>query len=70
MLHRFFALEGLSCLDLFLVAEGVVLSTQVAESAATYEHRLQEGQKAIFHLEAFVARVMSDYKKWCIDTYG
>eukprot|EP00884_Botryococcus_braunii_P003681 jgi/Botrbrau1/13313/Bobra.0315s0011.1 len=43
---------------------------QVAENAAMYEHRLQEGQKAIFHLEAFVARFMSDYKKWCIDTYG
>lgn len=34
--------------------------------AAFYEHRLQEGQKAIFHLEAFVAKFMSLYKTWTI----
>jgi hypothetical protein len=43
---------------------------QVAELAAMYEHRLQEGQKAIYHLEAFVARFMSEYKQWCIATFG
>jgi replication factor C subunit 3/5 len=32
--------------------------------AAFYEHRLQEGQKAIFHLEAFVAKFMAGYKQW------
>jgi replication factor C subunit 3/5 len=42
----------------------------VAEHAALFEHRLQEGQKAIFHLEAFVARFMSEYKQWCISMYG
>ena len=31
---------------------------------------LQEGQKAIFHLEAFVARFMSDYKQWTIAAFG
>uniref|UniRef100_A0A7S4FCJ1 AAA+ ATPase domain-containing protein n=1 Tax=Chrysotila carterae TaxID=13221 RepID=A0A7S4FCJ1_CHRCT len=31
--------------------------------AAIYEHRLQTGQKAIFHLEAFIARFMAVYKK-------
>ena len=31
--------------------------------AAIYEHRLQAGQKAVFHLEAFLARFMSVYKK-------
>ena len=30
----------------------------------------QEGQKAIFHLEAFVARFMSDYKTWTIQAFG
>ena len=34
--------------------------------ASFYEHRLQEGQKAIFHLEAFVAKFMSVYKTWSI----
>jgi replication factor C subunit 3/5 len=37
---------------------------QVVKWAAFYEHRLQEGSKAIFHIEAFVARVMSVYKAW------
>ncbi|CAK9300304.1 unnamed protein product [Gordionus sp. m RMFG-2023] len=32
--------------------------------AAFYEHRLQKGNKAIFHLEAFVAKFMSYYKKF------
>jgi len=31
--------------------------------AAIYEHRLQAGEKAVFHLEAFLARFMSVYKK-------
>ena len=31
---------------------------------------VQEGQKAIFHLEAFVARFMSDYKTWTIQAFG
>lgn len=31
---------------------------------------MQEGQKAIFHLEAFVARFMSDYKTWTIQAFG
>jgi replication factor C subunit 3/5 len=38
--------------------------------AAQYEHRLQEGQKAIFHLEAFVAKFMSAYKMWQINAFG
>jgi hypothetical protein len=31
---------------------------------------LQEGQKAIYHLEAFVAKIMSEYKSWSIATLG
>ncbi|CAL5223322.1 g5817 [Coccomyxa viridis] len=38
--------------------------------AAAYEHRLQEGQKAIYHLEAFVAKMMSEYKTWSIAVLG
>lgn len=39
---------------------------QAVHWAAFYEHRLQEGSKAIFHLEAFVAKFMSIYKTWTI----
>ncbi len=37
---------------------------QVTLYAAQFEHRLQQGSKPIFHLEAFLARVMSEYKQW------
>mmetsp|Transcript_11741 Transcript_11741/g.30075 ORF Transcript_11741/g.30075 Transcript_11741/m.30075 type:complete len:357 (-) Transcript_11741:48-1118(-) len=42
------------------------LKHKVVELAAFYEHRLQMGSKAIFHIEAFVAAFMRDYKKWVI----
>jgi len=35
---------------------------EIVKWAAFYEHRLQEGSKPIFHLEAFVAKVMTVYK--------
>ena len=34
--------------------------------AAFYEHRMQIGQKEIFHLEAFIAKFLSIYKKFII----
>lgn len=40
------------------------LKRSTSELAAFYEHRLQQGQKAIFHLEAFVAKFMSEYKTY------
>jgi replication factor C subunit 3/5 len=43
---------------------------EVAKQAAFYEHRLQEGQKAIFHLEAFVAKFMSIYKNWSMAAFA
>jgi replication factor C subunit 3/5 len=42
----------------------------VLQHAAFYEHRLAMGQKAIFHLEAFVARFMADYKRFMLDTFS
>jgi replication factor C subunit 3/5 len=39
------------------------------EAAAFYEHRLQEGSKAIFHLEAFVAKVMSLLKQYYLTMF-
>lgn len=46
------------------------LKHEVCHWAAFYEHRMQQGQKAIFHLEAFVAKFMSIYKKFLINTFG
>lgn len=43
------------------------LKTEVAHMAAYYEHRLQLGNKAIYHLEAFVAKFMAMYKKFMED---
>jgi replication factor C subunit 3/5 len=43
---------------------------QVVHWAAFYEHRLQEGSKAIFHIEAFIARVMAVYKAWSLAAFG
>ncbi|OWF53912.1 replication factor C subunit 3-like [Mizuhopecten yessoensis] len=40
------------------------LKLEVVQSAAYYEHRLQTGQKAIYHLEAFVAKFMAIYKRF------
>ena len=40
------------------------LKTEVVQTAAYYEHRLQMGQKAIYHLEAFVAKFMAIYKRF------
>jgi replication factor C subunit 3/5 len=39
---------------------------ETMEAAAFFEHRLQLGAKAIFHLEAFVARWMSLFKQHVI----
>ncbi|GBG79245.1 hypothetical protein CBR_g29296 [Chara braunii] len=46
------------------------LKHEVCHWAAYYEHRMQQGQKAIFHLEAFVAKFMSIYKKFLIAMFG
>nr|XP_054754582.1 replication factor C subunit 3-like [Lytechinus pictus] len=40
------------------------LKTEITHQAAFYEHRMQQGNKAIYHLEAFVAKFMSIYKRY------
>jgi len=40
-----------------------LLKTQITQVAAEYEHRLRQGSKEIFHLEAFVAKFMCIYKQ-------
>lgn len=49
--------------ELLSVCDGQI-KTEVVQSAAFYEHRLQQGQKAIYHLEAFVAKFMAIYKRF------
>ena len=39
----------------------------IMREASFYEHRLTHGTKAIFHLEAFVAKIMSIYKKYLME---
>lgn len=46
------------------------LKHEVIRWAAYYEHRIQQGSKPIFHLEAFVAKFMSIYKRWIIETFS
>ena len=46
------------------------LKHEVALWAAFYEHRILQGSKEIFHLEAFVAKFMSIYKKWLINMFA
>jgi replication factor C subunit 3/5 len=38
------------------------IKPEVLKFAVMFEHRCKEGSKAIFHLEAFLARVMALYK--------
>jgi len=46
------------------------LRHQLIRWAAHYEHRMQCGSKPIFHMEAFIAKFMSLYKRWSIEFLG
>jgi replication factor C subunit 3/5 len=46
------------------------LKHELIHWAAYYEHRIQMGSKEIFHLEAFVAKIMSIYKRFIISMFG
>lgn len=46
------------------------LKHEVAHWAAYYEHRIVQGSKEIFHLEAFVAKFMAIYKRWLQALFG
>jgi replication factor C subunit 3/5 len=43
---------------------------EVIEWAAIYEHRICQGSKDIFHLEAFIAKFMAIYKRYLNDLFG
>ncbi|KAJ3339667.1 Replication factor C (RF-C) subunit [Gonapodya sp. JEL0774] len=46
------------------------LKPEVIAMAAFSEHRLRQGNKAIFHLEGFVAKFMATYKSFLINVMG
>lgn len=46
------------------------LKAEVIHWAAFYEHRITQGNKEIFHLEAFVAKFMCLYKKFMTDMFA
>mmetsp|Transcript_4058 Transcript_4058/g.7475 ORF Transcript_4058/g.7475 Transcript_4058/m.7475 type:complete len:355 (+) Transcript_4058:67-1131(+) len=46
------------------------LKYKVIELAAFFEHRMKIGNKPIYHLEAFVAKFMSEYKKFVVNMFG
>jgi replication factor C subunit 3/5 len=46
------------------------IKPEVLKFAVMFEHRCKEGTKAIFHLEAFLARVMAIYKGYSIKAMG
>ena len=46
------------------------LKHEVIEWAAFYEHRLCQGNKEIFHLEAFIAKFMAIYKRYLNNLFG
>ncbi|XP_033097589.1 replication factor C subunit 3-like [Anneissia japonica] len=52
--------------ELILNCDGQ-LKSEITQIAAFYEHRLQMGSKVIYHLEAFVAKFMSIYKRFLED---
>lgn len=43
---------------------------KLIDQAAEYEWRLRLGSKDIFHLEGFVANVMSTYAQFLLDISG
>ena len=43
---------------------------EVIEAASFYEHRIAMGSKDIFHLEAFLAKFMTIYKKYLNDMFA
>jgi len=43
---------------------------EVVQAAAFYDHRMHQGSKPIFHMEAFVAKFMAIYKRWIVEAFG
>ncbi|WRX24987.1 hypothetical protein QQP08_017474 [Theobroma cacao] len=67
---RLFQVRGKRLLHELLKKLDAELKHEICHWAAYYEHRMRLGQKAIFHIEAFVAKFMSIYKAFLIATFG
>ena len=67
-ISHFISLQGL-LQELVANCDGQ-LKSEVTQLAAYYEHRLQLGQKTIYHLEAFVAKFMAIYKRFLEESMG
>lgn len=46
------------------------LQIEILNVAALYEHRMLNGSKAIFHIEAFLAKFMAIYKRHLIAAFS
>ena len=46
------------------------LKHEVIEAATFYEHRIAQGSKDIFHLEAFIAKYMAIYKRYLNEMFA
>jgi replication factor C subunit 3/5 len=57
-------------LDHLLLSIDDDLKHVIVESAAFYEQRMVMGSKEIFHLEAFVAKFMCEYKRYLTSLFG
>lgn len=64
----FFIFQGL--VDNLLTSCDGNLKLKLVDLAAEYEHRLNLGQKPIFHLEAFIIAFMAIYKRFVEDALG
>jgi replication factor C subunit 3/5 len=44
------------------------IKPEILRFAVMFDHRCKEGSKAVIHLEAFIARVMSIYKGYMVNS--
>lgn len=59
-----------SLLDDLIANCDMTLKCQIIKYAANYEHRMRQGNKPIFHLEAFAAKFMTIYKNYVEESLG
>lgn len=52
--------------DALLARVDETVRREIVLNASEYDHRLRMGTKAIFHLEAFVAKFMNIYKRFLL----
>jgi replication factor C subunit 3/5 len=53
-----------------LAGVDMTMQRELVKQATFYDHRLRLGNKPIFHLEAFVAKFMSLYKRYLMEMCG